>query len=293
MESHNKTFSVIIPTYRRARFLDSLLMDLEKQAFDKNKVEIIIISEEVDEATKNVIKKHMKKKVLDLLPIFFEKKLGLPAARNRGIEKARGKFLIFLDDDVRLEKDFLRACNKFSYLKNFCFRVIGRRSSILEKKLIGRVYPHFGLMFGGFGEKREKTIKVLHLVGACFIINKEEMGTLRFDEHLGGGNAYLEDCDFTYALSRKGCDLYYVSEHAIMHAPPAEGGCREIDYLKWIYYYWNHKAYFTKKHGGVFSLVAAFFVNLCECFYISFLKRKLFLHVFLRGWSDGIRKVHR
>lgn len=293
MERNVKTFSIIIPTYKRADCLDNLLDDLEKQTFDKTKVEVVIVSEEVDEDTKNVIEKHAQKRELDLRCLAFEKKLGLPGARNKGMGISRGQYLIFLDDDVRLEENFLRRCRQYCVLDNFCFRVHGRRSNILEKKLIGKIFPALGLLLGGFGERLVKSVKVSHMPGCCFVVSKKCTGDMRFDEHLGGGNAYLEDADFSYSLFKKGYALFYISEYAITHLPPFWGGCREFEYPKWIYYYWNHKAYFVKKHGGAARWATAALMNTLECLYISILKRKLFLKEFFQGWIDGFRKIHR
>jgi len=288
LESSVKTFSVIIPTYRRPVELDRLLTDLEKQKFEKlrERVEVIIVTENPDEDTLNVINSHEEKSILDIVKIIFGRKLGLPGARNRGIEKARGEFLIFLDDDVRIDENFLKECERYSELKNFCFRIEGVKSHLLDRIFVGKMIFPLGLVFAGFGEKLEKIVEISHLPGACFIVRRGS--GLIFDEKLGEGNAYLEDCDFSFRLRKLGEKLYYVPFYSIKHMPPESGGCREPDYRRWLRYYWSHKSYFIRKNGSSACLIAAFFVAFLECFYLSVSKGRNFFKELFRGWREGI-----
>lgn len=288
MEGLGKTFSVIIATCRRPVELGRLLSDMEKQRFEKlrERVEIIIVTENPDEDTLNVIKMHEEKHILEIIKRIFDRKLGLPGARNKGMERARGEFLIFLDDDVRVDQNFLRECERYSRLKNFCFRIDGEKSHLLDRLLVGKVVLPLGLVFAGFGEKLDRIIEVSHFRGTCFIIRKGS--GLLFDEKLGEGNAYLEDCDFSFRLRKLGEKLYYVPFYSIKHVPPESGGCREPDYRRWLRYYWSHKSYFIRKNGSSACLIAAFFVAFLECFYLSVSKGKNFFKELFRGWREGI-----
>ena len=290
MEGLSKTFSVIIPTYRRARQLDELLSDLEGQDFEnlREEVEVIIVTEEPDEEVRRVIEEHAGRGVLEIVPVFSERRLGLPGARNAGVERARGRFLIFLDDDLRLGRDFLRTCRRFAGLGNFCFRVEGAGGKVVERLLPGKVILPLGLILGGFGFELGGIVEVSHLPGACFVVRRECLEVVKFDERLGEGNAYLEDCDFSFRLRRTGERLYYVSTYSVRHLPPEAGGCREPDYRRWLTYYWSHKAYFVRKNGGDVFLLPAFLISLLECALLSAGRGKIFLRELFGGFRRGI-----
>jgi len=281
---------VIIPTYRRARQLDELLSDLEGQDFEnlREEVEVIIVTEEPDEEVRRVIGEHLGKGVLEIVPVFSKRRLGLPGARNVGVKRARGKFLIFMDDDLRVRRDFLKTCKRFAGLGNFCLRVKGARGMRVEKLLPGKVVLPLGLIFGGFGFDLGGTVEVSHLPGACFIVRRECLEVVKFDERLGEGNAYLEDCDFSFRLRRAGRRLYYVSTYAVRHLPPEAGGCREPDYRRWLKYYWSHKTYFVRKNGGDALLLPAFLTAFLECLLLSAGRGKVFLREFFDGFRSGL-----
>lgn len=268
-----------------------LLSDIEKQEFDKAKVEVIIVSSGDGELEKGVIKRGGK---LEVKHFHSKKRIGSSTARNRCIEASTGKFLIFLDDDVRLNTDFLEECKKYAKkYECFCFRIKGAKSNIMEKKFLGKIFLPFGLIFGGFNGEGKKQVQVMHFPG-CFFVSKKCVGITKYDKYWEKGNGYLDDCDFSYSLHEKGCRLYYIPRHHITHLLAPTGGYREPEYRKWLYYYWNHKAYFIKNHARhKIYLSTAFLPNLLECLYICTMKRKLFVKEFVNGWLDGLQKIHR
>lgn len=86
--------SLIIPTYNRPDPLADALDSIAKQTF-KN-IEVIVVNDGgcnvqnvIDAAAENI----------DIKYICHQKNKGLPAARNTGVRKARGKYITYLDDD--------------------------------------------------------------------------------------------------------------------------------------------------------------------------------------------------
>ena len=281
---------MIIPTYRRARQLDELLSDLEGQDFEglRREVEVIVVTEEPDEEMRRVIDEHVRRGILKIVLVSSERRLGLPGARNVGVKRARGRFLVFMDDDLRVGKDFLKTCRRFAGLGNFCFRVEGAGGKVVERLLPGKVILPLGLILGGFGFELGGIVEVSHLPGACFVVRRECLEVVKFDERLGEGNAYLEDCDFSFRLRRTGERLYYVSTYSVRHLPPEAGGCREPDYRRWLKYYWSHKAYFVRKNGGDALLLPAFLTAFLECLLLSAGRGKVFLRELFDGFRSGL-----
>ena len=96
--------SVVIATYNRQDLLRRLLGDLDAQTLDPSRFEAIAVDDGSNEDT--------RAKLADLKAryghrIERQENAGAAAARQRGVDLARGKIIVFLDDDMQVRPDFL------------------------------------------------------------------------------------------------------------------------------------------------------------------------------------------
>lgn len=98
-------WTIIIPTWRRATMLKSLLDDLARQAC--RDFEAVVVCDGEDAETRELAKSASNE--FPVRWIFHEENRGLAAARNMGASEARGEFLLFLDDDVEPDANLLMA----------------------------------------------------------------------------------------------------------------------------------------------------------------------------------------
>lgn len=98
-EKHPPLISVIIPTYNYAKFLPKAIDSVLQQTYTN--VEIIIIDDGSTDGTNDVIPSHAS------IKYFYQENKGLSAARNAGIDRSQGMYLVFLDADDWLEKEGL------------------------------------------------------------------------------------------------------------------------------------------------------------------------------------------
>ncbi len=93
--------SVVVPTYRRAILLWQCLEALVEQEFDKDRYEIIVVSDGPDVYLRAMINDFVRD--YDDLPHiiihYLPKKKGPAAARNAGWRMAGGRLIVFTDDD--------------------------------------------------------------------------------------------------------------------------------------------------------------------------------------------------
>ncbi len=97
METESKKqplVSVIIATYNRARIISQAIESVLGQTFGD--YEIIVVDDGGNDGTEDLLRNRFTGK---LVYIRKEKNEGLSAARNTGIETARGRFIALLDDD--------------------------------------------------------------------------------------------------------------------------------------------------------------------------------------------------
>ena len=99
------TVSVVVPTYQRADLLDRCLTALA--ASDMSDFEVLAVDDGSTDATGDVLQRHVDR--LPLTPLVQARNAGPAAARNRGIRAARGRLVLFLDDDVVAPPTLLRS----------------------------------------------------------------------------------------------------------------------------------------------------------------------------------------
>lgn len=116
-EKQNISISFIIPTHNSASFIHLpiySILDQEESYF--NKIEIIIVDDASTDNTVEVVKKILRKEVkekkkpnLKYKVIKLSKNKGPGFARNTGIKKARGDYLLFLDSDDAIAPNLLEV----------------------------------------------------------------------------------------------------------------------------------------------------------------------------------------
>jgi glycosyltransferase involved in cell wall biosynthesis len=102
--------SVVICTYNRANSLADTLCCLEKQSYENDKWELIVVDNNSNDNTKNIVSQYSGK--LPNLTYQFEPQQGLSYARNLGINSAQGEIIVFTDDDVLPATDWLVQIHK-------------------------------------------------------------------------------------------------------------------------------------------------------------------------------------
>lgn len=91
----------IICTYNRAKYLDDTLQSLLHSVKPGQDIEILVIDNNSQDETRNVVQKYKKSNENNFIRYVKEKKQGLSHARNRGIKEASASYVVFLDDDIR------------------------------------------------------------------------------------------------------------------------------------------------------------------------------------------------
>lgn len=162
--------SIIIPTFNEEYYLPPLLESIQRQDFED--YEIVVADARSEDQTREIAKK-WGCKVVDG---------GLPATgRNRGAEAAQGDYLLFLDSDVILTRDYLE-----SSIDEFQERELGiaiTQIAPLSDSFLNKITHDFANFF----MKRVENIKP-HGAGCYGIIT-----TRKLHEEVDG---FDEDLDF-------------------------------------------------------------------------------------------------
>ncbi len=96
--------SVIIPAYNTEKYIAKCLDSILAQEI--NNMEVIVIDDGSTDNTYQIVKQYSCK--YPEIKLFKQKNLKISAARNNGLKKASGKYVIFIDSDDYLEKNMFK-----------------------------------------------------------------------------------------------------------------------------------------------------------------------------------------
>lgn len=118
----NNLVSVIIPTYKRNKFISRAIDSILAQSYEN--IEIIVVDDNGDDTEYGIkTERKLNEYILKGKIIYLKNKknLGGALARNEGIKIAQGEFVTFLDDDDLYLKNKIKNQVKFMLENKFDF----------------------------------------------------------------------------------------------------------------------------------------------------------------------------
>ena len=235
-------YSIIVPVFNRPDEVDELLESLCHQ--EVKDFEVIIVEDGSKKPCKDVCDKYAG--ILDL-HYYYKENSGPGQSRNYGAERAKGDWLIVLDSDVVLPKDYLR--NVESGMRDedaFGGPDAAHESFTPVQKAISYSMTSFfttGGIRGGKGKKLDK-----------FFPRSYNMGIRReVYQELGGFTKmrFGEDIDFSYRIVEAGYKTALIPEAWVWHK-------RRTDFRKFFRQVYNSgiaRINLEKRHPGTLKLV--------------------------------------
>ena len=134
-------FSIIIPTYNRAHLILDTLNSVKNQSFID--FELIVVDDGSTDNTNEVVENYISNNKLKNFSYYYKTNGERGAARNYGIERAKGQFLTFLDSDdlfylnhLYLASDFILN-NPDIYVFHNAYEFRNQKNELIRKV----VYP--------------------------------------------------------------------------------------------------------------------------------------------------------
>ena len=306
--------SVVTPTYRRPAEVAALLENLSRQTLLPAEVILVDGAPPEETATENVVKPLMANSPFPIR--YLRHARGTAVQRNAGIEIAQAPFIALIDDDVRLEPEFLREIvaafetdrekavgGIVGYRTNQHFESATaqrwrwyRRLRMLSTYEPGRYdfqtgYPINANMQPPFSGVRE----VDFMTTACAVWRREVFASgLRFDSFFSDYGV-LEDAHFALR-ARRTWKLLQCGDARCqeLHASSGRVDRRKLGYKFVVNYYyvfqdivrpltWKHKARFWRYQGLEIFRVGASAIR----------RRRISDAIELRGRIEGISAVLR
>lgn len=303
----NKTpkISVVVPTKNRFHDIIKCIESIEVQTLLPD--EIVI----VDSSVTTELKSNLDDLLHDKIAFkYIHALLSLTQARNVGIKESTGDIIIFLDDDVILNKDYIKEIMHI-FNNDLEKKVGGVTGNIMEnneiqnrsfKRLIGskimNLLPTIFFLFkysdGKFQPsgwptfvRSDKIAEIECLSGANMAFRREIFDELKFDENLHG-YSFMEDDDISYRVSQKYQNVYTPFAKLIHNASPA---ARDKDYARMMMMMIeNHYYLFKKNFPQDFKHKFAFWWSVVGSFVEAIIGRN---KEGMKGLMNGIFNIKR
>ncbi len=215
----NTFISIIVPVYNDPEGIKTTVRSLLKQDYPKQLYEIIIADNNSDDETPVEVENFARSHPGRVRLLYEKNARGPAAARNRGIENARGSIICFMDSDMWADKDFLLKIDE--NFKNNDADYLGYKIKLVAPEF--NIISEFHVLTGF---PMENIMKNFHYaVTAALTVRKEIFDRVgMFDERFSLSSC--EDLEFGNRAYKAGCRFKYSADIEVYH--PSYAGIREL-----------------------------------------------------------------
>jgi len=226
MEQNHPVVSINLLTYNRCQYIKNCLNSVFEQSYPY--LEILIIDNASTDDTVNYLRKKFRNEPSENLRIIFnQQNLGFAAGHNQGIKESRGEFILCLNQDVVLDKDFIKKAVEI-------FKKNGKAAAV-QGKLVrpsgSNIIDNAGLVIlknrriiaRGQGQvdegQFEKIEEVFGVDGAAPVYQRKALEDIKinnqyFDEDFF---CYKEDVDLAWRMRLYGWKAVYQPKSIAWH----------------------------------------------------------------------------
>lgn len=217
--------SVIVPTFNSSNTIERLMHSLSNQIFKD--FEIIFIDDCSSDDTVDTIRKALENTNIKYQLLINESNRGPGYSRNRGIEKANGDYIIFIDSDDAVRED---------HLLTLCHNIKDYDSVFIKGLKVDRNDKLFDFKVDRFDPIIDLSRKSNNVLKGIGIINMELLMEIPFSfvfllykKHILLENNIRFNEEFRYAED---------TEFAIKYL----ANCNEVKFVnKYTYYYYQEE----------------------------------------------------
>lgn len=179
------TVSVIIPAYNRGAFLERAVTSCFTQTHQE--VEVLVVDDGSTDNTREIAERLQSVWGRERLLYFYQENAGVSAARNAGLDRAKGAYIQFLDSDDALAPDKfsrqIEMLQKSGHCAAFCdFNFVDASGAVLREVVLG-------------GVLREMLSHLSFVSISCCLIKAQALSSgFRFNT----GMKRYEDADFLF-----------------------------------------------------------------------------------------------
>jgi len=278
--------SIVILNWNGKKVTENCLNSLIPQL--NSNFEVLVVDNDSKDESVNYLKKRFPK----IKIIKNKKNLGYAGGNNRGVKKAKGDYILILNNDVILDKEFLEELWKNKDKTD----ILGVKNYFYDKKnvlwAIGSKVNKFTMKASLIGNK-EKDIgqydkkEINYTVGSAMLINKKVIDKIGFlDENYF---MYFEETEWQTRAKNAGFKISWIPSAKLWHKVgfSTGGGRTPLS----AYYLVRNRAYYIKKWGN-YKIVAysSWFLEVLGRFIYGLIKNKEYARMSWKGARDFLKR---
>lgn len=266
-EKNRELVSIIIVSWNGLHWLKKSLPSLSRVSY--RPLEIILVDNSSTDGTKQWVSEHFP----NVSIISIDKNLGYAEANNRGFEASSGRYILFLNNDVEVDSEFVN--NLVDAIKKDN-AIAGAQSKILlmdhrdRYDTIGAFLTPTGFLYHYCFMNRvnriyEKSIDIFTPKGACMLFKRSDLENVLVNGKLFDPEAfaYFEETDMAHRIWLSGKRIVYVPDAVIYHKM---GGTSETMNQAFIQYHsFKNRIASYLKNLEIISLVKILPLHLFAC----------------------------
>lgn len=225
--------SVIIPVYNCEKYLDKVINSIEIQDVD---YELILVDDGSSDGSLEICRKYAL--VNRRIRVYSKKNKGVSSARNLGIEKARGKYINFIDADDWLEDGCYKTCLKILQENDLDLIKYTYRKKLKYVSKINNYVTDTNVIYDTNTISKKILDNIFETLDFCnittVIFKKELIQDIRFNEKytLGEDFLFLIMILFrtnSFYLLNEPFYNYIVNSNSITHNFDLEKSCNKLE----------------------------------------------------------------
>lgn len=217
MQRNHPLVSINLLTYNGRQYVENCLNSVLRQTYPH--IEILVIDNASFDGTVKYLKQ-VRKETPNLRVIFNQQNIGFAAGHNQGIKESQGEFILCLNQDVVLDKDFVKKAVEILEKDGQVAAVQGK---ILRMPLTSKIIDITGLVIlknrrviaraqgqtdqGQF----EKIEEIFGADGAAPVYRRKALADVKIKEEYFDEDffAYKEDVDLAWRMRLYGWQTIY------------------------------------------------------------------------------------
>jgi len=279
--------SILLLTWNAKEITADCIESIKKQTY-KN-YELIVI----DNASKDGTPEYLKKRFPFIKLVLNKENVGYAGGHNEGFKKAKGKYLLILNNDVVLDKNFLKELWKNKDKAD----ILGIKNYYFDKKntfwAIGSRVNKYTMKATLIGNKEEDggqydLSEIDQAVGSAMLVNRKVIETVGFLD--ASFFAYYEETEWQTRAIEKEFTISWVPTAKLWHKVAYSYGGNKNPIQ--AYYLVRNRAYYIQRWSeykfiAYFSWIAEVLIRILY----GFLKNKTYSKMTFLGARDFFKGI--
>lgn len=203
----NALVSVIVPVYNNEKFLKKCISSLLTQKYTN--IEVILINDGSTDKSGEIIEGYLKKN--ERIKYINQENSGVADARNRGVESASGKYLLFVDSDDYIGVNYVYDLVHEAEKNNSDLVICGYTLVDASFRLIKSVVPQNYIA----GKNETWAYRISAVCSRLYKKKFWEKNSIKFIQEAGARGEDVPICLYTNAMAKnvrviKNTEYYYV-----------------------------------------------------------------------------------